>query len=183
VHRVIVGGPDVGPRGGGALSSPPVALNTDVKLHPLEGNPLSLGRQTQLFHLVCVVLDPDTTESSWMLETAGRILHELSEADCRVAWLITCDEQDARTFLGPWAERLLTFCDPDREVVAALGVEEIPALVHVGTNQEVVGLANGWDPTTWRPITDHLAKILAWNRPGYPKQGDPVAFRGTPAAG
>lgn len=158
-------------------------LNTDVELHPLGGEPIALGDQTQIFHLVAVVLDPYTNESAWLLETAGRILVEMEEADCRVAWIITCGPEDARAFLGPWAERLLTFCDEDRSVVEALGVKEIPALVHVGTNQQVEGLADGWDPAAWKPITDNLAKILAWSRPGYPKPGDPVAFPGTPASG
>ena len=158
-------------------------LNTDVELHPLGGQPVSLDDQTRIFHLVAVVLDPYTNESAWILETAGRILAELGEADCRVAWIITCGPDDARAFLGPWADRVLTFCDEDRSVVQALGVTEIPALVHVGTNQEVVGLADGWDPAEWKPITDNLAKILSWSRPGYPKPGDPVAFPGTPASG
>lgn len=160
-----------------------MALNSDVKLHPLGGETLTLDQQTRIFHLVAVVLDPYTEQSSWLLDTAGRILIELSEADCRTAWIITCGDTDARSFLGPWADRMLTFCDPDRELVQALGVEQIPALVHVGTNQELVGIANGWDPATWRPVTDHIAKILAWNRPGYPKPEDPVAFPGSPAAG
>lgn len=160
-----------------------MAINPDVELHPLGGEPLTLSEQTRLFHLVAVVLDPYTEESSWVLATAGRILMELREADCRVAWIVTAVEEDARMFLGPWADRLLTFCDPDRKVVEALGVERIPALVAVGTNQELVGLADGWDPATWKPITDDLARVLHWNRPGYPKPGDPVPFAGSPAAG
>jgi hypothetical protein len=123
-----------------------VALNTDVELSPIGGSPLTLGEQTQLFHLVAVVIDPYTEQSAWLLRTAGRILSELKEADCRVAWIVTAVEQDARTFLGPWASEYLTFCDPERKVVEALGVEEIPALVVVGTNQELVGKADGWDP-------------------------------------
>ncbi len=166
-----------------ALSSPAVALNTDVKLQPIGGEPLTLADQTRLFHLVAVVLDPYTEESAWILRTATHILDELRGADCRAAWIITCVEDDARAFLGPLAERFLTFCDPGREVVEALGVEQIPALVHVATNQRIDGLANGWDPATWRPITDDLARILAWNRPAYPRPSDPLAFPGTPAAG
>ena len=160
-----------------------VALNTDVELHPIGGESLSLSDQTQLFHLVAVAIDPYTDESAWILRTAGRILAELAEADCRVAWLVTAPEQDALTFLGPWAERYLTFADPDREAVEALGIEEIPALVVVGTNQEIVGRADGWDPAAWRPITDDLAEVLSWNRPSYPKPGDPAPYRGSPAAG
>ncbi|MCP4433873.1 MAG: hypothetical protein GY812_00040 [Actinomycetia bacterium] len=160
-----------------------MALDTDVELHPVGGEPLTLAEQTQLFHLVAVVIDPYTDESAWLLRTAARILSELREADCRVAWLVTGPQEDALTFLGPWAEEYLTFADPERKAVEALGVEQIPSLVVVGTNQEIVGKADGWDPARWRPITDDLAKVLAWNRPAYPKPGDPVAFAGSPAAG
>ena len=160
-----------------------MALNTDVELSPIGGSPVTLADQTQLFHLVAVVIDPYTEQSAWLLRTAGRILSELKEADCRVAWIVTAVQEDALTFLGPYAEEYLTFADPDRAVVEALGVEEIPALVAVGTNQELVGRADGWDPATWRPITDDLARVLAWSRPAYPKPGDPVAFAGSPAAG
>ena len=165
------GGPGSGERGDRSAIVAAVALNTDVKLHPLGGEPITLAEQTQLFHLVAVVLDPYTNESAWILKTAGRILHELSEADCRVAWIITCGEDDARTFLGPWAQRYLTLCDPDRELVGALGVEQIPALVHVNNGQELVGKADGWDPATWRPITDNLAKVLGVEPPRLPQAG------------
>lgn len=160
-----------------------MAINTDVKLHPLGGDPVTLADQTQLFHLVAVVLDPYTEESAWVLPVAARILDQLRGADCRAAWIITCIPEDARAFLGPHAEHFLTFCDPEREATAALGLEEIPALVHVGTNQELTGCAQGWDPATWRPITDELARIMAWNRPSYPDPRDLLPFAGTPAAG
>lgn len=157
--------------------------SSEVELHPLGGEPVSLSQQTRLFQLMAVVLDPYTEESSWILRTAGRILAEFAEADCRTAWIITCGEDDTRTFLGPYAEEYLTFCDEDRSVVRSLGLEQIPALVTVGTNGEVMGSAEGWDPPAWREVTDELSRILAWHRPLFPKQGDPVPFPGTPAAG
>ncbi len=144
---------------------------------------MSLARQTRLFALVAVVLDPYTEESSWILPTAARILGEFAEADCRTAWIITCGEQDASTFLGPHAQRFLTFCDEDRSVAAALGVSQIPALVAVGTDGAVVGSADGWDPPAWREVTDEMARILAWTRPVFPRPDDPVPFPGTPVAG
>lgn len=142
-----------------------------------------MSDQVTMFHLVTVVLDPYTYESAWILETAGRILEEFIGADCRVAWLVTADEKDAEAFLGPWAERFLTFADPDRTAVEALGVEEIPALVHVGNDLTVIGKADGWDPERWRPITDNLAKMMSWSKPVFPKPGDPLPFAGSPAAG
>ncbi len=155
----------------------------DLKLDPIGGEPLTMSDQVTMFHLVTVVLDPYTYESAWILETAGRVLGELVGADCRVAWLVTADEKDALAFLGPWAERFLTFVDPDRTVVTALGVEEIPALVHIGNDLSIIGKADGWDPEQWRPITDNLAKMMSWSKPLLPKTGDPMPFAGSPVAG
>ncbi len=155
----------------------------DLKLEPIGGEPLTMSDQVTMFHLVTVVLDPYTYESAWILETAGRVLGELVGADCRVAWLVTADEKDALAFLGPWAERLLTFVDPDRTVVTAQGVEEIPALVHIGNDLSIIGKADGWDPEQWRPITDNLAKMMSWSKPLLPKTGDPMPFAGSPVAG
>lgn len=142
-----------------------------------------MADQVTMFHLVAVVLDPYTYESSWILETAGRILDEFYEADCRTAWIITADERDASAFLGPWRERMLTFCDPERKVVAGLGLETLPALVHIGTDLSIIGKAEGWNPPEWREITDNLATMMSWSRPNFPKPGDPVPYAGSPAAG
>jgi hypothetical protein len=158
-------------------------VSPDLQLDPIGGEPLTMSDQVTMFHLVAVALDPYTYESAWILETAGRILSEIVGADCRVAWLVTAPEKDALAFLGPWAERFLTFADPDRTAVAGLGIEEIPSLVHVGTDLSVIGKCDGWDPEQWRPITDNLARMMSWSKPVFPKPGDPKAFAGSPAKG
>lgn len=160
-----------------------MTLPADLELHPIGGEARSLEEMISFFHLVVVAIDPYTYESSWILPTAGRILSAFEGADCRVAWLVTADEDDAREFLGPWAERVLTLCDPDRTAVKALGVREIPALVHVGNDRSVVGSADGWDPAAWKAITDNLATMMAWSRAIFPKPGDPAPFRGSPVDG
>ena len=76
-------------------------VSADLTLHPLGGEPRTAAEQVQLFQLVLVAIDPYTNESAWLLETAGRLLTEFSGADCRVAFLVTAPEEDARTFLGP----------------------------------------------------------------------------------
>jgi hypothetical protein len=175
--------PDLLPVAGARYFSPVATVPADLKVHPLGGEPLTMSDQVTMFHLAAVVLDPYTYESAWLLETAGRILEEFAEADCRTAWIVTADEKDAEAFLGPWAQRFLTLCDPERAVVQALEVNEIPALVHIGNDLSIIGKAEGWDPEQWRPITDNLAKMMSWSRPVFPKTGDPLAFAGSPAAG
>ncbi len=129
-----------------------------------------------------VALDPYTHESAWILETAGRILEHYSPADIRVGWLATTDEDGCRQFLGPWAERFLTFPDPEREAVTALGVERLPALVHIRSDGHL-NVVDGWEPTAWRAVAEQLSANLAWTRPMIPRPGDPTPYAGTDVKG
>ena len=160
---------------------PVTTLPADLVLHPLGGKDRTLDEQLKLFHLVAVVLDPYTYESSWLLDTAARILAGFAGADCRVAWVVTADEAGTRAFLGELADQALTFADPDREFVKALGAKELPAFVHVALDRSIVGMAEGWNPDTWRPIAENLADMMSWRAPLMVKTGDPVPYAGTPA--
>jgi len=142
-----------------------------------------MADQVTMFHLVLVVLDPFTIESSAILETAGRILEEFAGADCRTGWLVTANESDTSTFLGPWEKKLLTFCDPDRTATVALGIKSLPALVHIGGDLTIIGMTEGWEPSDWRVITTNLGKMMSWSKPTFPKSGDPAPFDGSPAGG
>lgn len=150
-------------------------------MHPLGGDELSLGDQLTMFHLVGVVLDPYTYESSWILDTAARVLHEFSGADCRAAWIVTADEAGVRSFLGPLAERFPTFCDADREFVTASGLDRLPAFIHVALDGSVVGRAEGWNPDEWKAVAASLAEQMSWSVPHIPLTGDPVPYAGSPA--
>lgn len=160
-----------------------VSVPADLKLHPIGGNEVTVAQQVSLFHLVVVVIDPYTYESSWILEPARRILFEYNEADCRPAWLVTAPESDALEFLGPLADEYVTFTDPDRNFVSAAGIETIPAFVHIGPNLEVLGAAEGWNPPAWRDVAFKLSDMMSWHRPTIPDTQDPLPFVGTPAAG
>ncbi|HTN99449.1 MAG TPA: hypothetical protein VL068_02140 [Microthrixaceae bacterium] len=158
-------------------------LSADLMIQPIGREPLKVADQVTMFHLALVVLDPYTYESSWVLETAGRILTEFGEADCRAGWLVTADDKDTKAFLGPWADSLMTFCDPERTTVKGMGIETLPALIHIGNDESVIGKSEGWDPDGWREITDNLATMMSWSRPLIPITGDPVPFEGSPAQG
>jgi hypothetical protein len=152
-------------------------------LRPINGPARPLSQFLTTFHLVLVVLDPYTNASAWLLETAGRILTTFSQADCRVGWLVTADPEECRTFLGPWAQRFSTFSDPDREMVKSLGLERLPALVHLGMDATVVAAAEGWHPREWLDVTDEVARMVGWKGPTLPAPRDPPPFDGTPALG
>jgi hypothetical protein len=136
-----------------------------------------------MFHLAVVVLDPFTHESAWVINTAGRVLRAFLDADCRVGWIVTADEEQTAEFLGPWAQEMLTFSDPERDVVKSLGLETLPAIVHLDLDLNVVGAAEGWNPDEWRDVATGLASAMGWTRPVIPGPNDPTPYAGTPALG
>lgn len=167
----------------GALVSPPVAdAPPDLVLDSLRGDGYPLRDWLTSYPLLLVGIDPYTHESAWILETAGRFLDHYAPSDIRVGWLATTDEEGCRQFFGPWAERFLTFPDPDREAVVALGFERLPGLVHVRADGHLT-VANGWDPVAWREMAVELSTILSWTRPAVPQPGDPTPYAGTPVKG
>lgn len=158
-----------------------IDVSGDVILTPVRGEARTLEEWTTTFHLALVVLDPFTYESSWILETGGRILRIFAEADCRTAFLVTGTVDEARQFLGPWAQEFLAFADPDRAAVAAMGLEALPAFVHLNQNHGLEHKAEGWHPKEWKVVSDHLATIMSWRPPVIPILKDPAPFDGTPA--
>jgi hypothetical protein len=155
----------------------------DLQLAPLEGPPQTVREWLTNFHLLLVCVDPYTSESAWVLDTANRIMAVFSEADCRMAWLVASDGDGARTFLGPLSRRFLTFADPDRTAINAMSLQRLPALIWLKTDLTIGGAAEGWDPAEWKAVCDDLAEVMSWKPPQIPERSDPAAFAGTPAAG
>lgn len=154
----------------------------DLNLSTISGEERPLHEWLTTFHLACVVLDPYTNESSWILKTATRVLDAFRGADVRVNLVVTCTADEGRQFLGPLADEFLVFCDPARSFVRAIGVATLPALVFVQGNGTVVA-AEGWDPAAWRQVAKTIAENTAWLPPTIPAAGDPSPFHGTPALG
>jgi hypothetical protein len=155
----------------------------DTKLTAIGGQSRTIAEWTTTFQLLTVVLDPYTEQSAWLLETAGRVLANFRGADVRTAWTVCADEQDAKRFLGPWADEFLTFTDPKRELVDALSIERLPALVYVRQDLAVVGQVEGWDPEEWERLGQLVGKVNSWSYPKLPVAGDPGPFAGSPAKG
>lgn len=155
----------------------------DLPLDPINGETRTIAEWVTTFQLAAVVLDPFTNESSWLLETAGRILTHFREADCRVAFIVTGTADQARQFLGPWADKVLTFADPGRASVRAFGLNELPAFLQVRGDLHVAAAAEGWDPEQWHDVAGSLAKNMSWSVPLIPALGDPTPYAGSAAAG
>lgn len=169
----------------GALAKLRAAMATDppadLILDPLRGDPYTVKEWLTTFHLCLVVIDPFTNESAWILDTARRIMAVYAASDVRIGWLVTGTDDEARQFLGPLAEEFLTFSDPEREAVKALGLEMVPAIVHLNMSGAVEGSAEGWNASSWRAVLDNLSRILMWSRPTLPLPSDPAPYEGTPA--
>lgn len=153
----------------------------DVTLTHISGVELPLDDWLTTFHLAAVVLDPYEYESAWLLDTAGRILDVFSQADVRVGFVVTATPDDAKAFVGPWADKLFVLCDPEKAFVKSLSLDQLPALVHIGIDGTLLGSAEGWDPDEWRAVVDNLARIMSWKAPDIPAPGDPRPYEGAPA--
>ena len=152
-----------------------------LELEHLSGEARPLSDWLTTFPLVLAVIDPYTHQSAWLLKTIRRIFDAFSGADCRVAWLVTADGDGTKQFLGPLADEFLTYIDPDRIFVKSLQVSVLPSLVILRQDGSLLGAAEGWDPATWRPLVEELARFTSWSKPTIPVKGDPVAYPGTPA--
>jgi hypothetical protein len=156
-------------------------LPSDLSLAPLGGEARELHAWLTTFHLASVVLDPYTNESSWVLKTAIRILDDLRGSHARVNFIVTADEADTKRFLGPIADDFLVFCDPDRAIVTAMGLERLPAFAFIRVDGEVVAKAEGWSSAAWREVAEAIATTTKWRAPMIPAPGDPSPFAGSPA--
>lgn len=142
-----------------------------------------LGEWLTTFHLAAVVLDPYTNESSWVLQAAARILRAFSGSAARACLVVTAESGDTEQYLGPLSREFLTFADPRRTVVRALGLDSLPAFVFIRSDGTVPAAAQGWSPVEWRAVAKTIAATSAWTAPTIPAPGDPAPFAGTPALG
>ncbi len=163
-----------------SLVASTVAL--DLNLTSITGETRPLHEWVTTFHLASVVLDPFTNESSWILNTATRVLDAFRGADVRVNLVLTCTADEAKQFLGPIADQFMVFCDADRTFVKGLGLETLPAFVFVQGNGNLQS-TEGWNPAEWRTLAKHIAELTSWLPPIIPGAGDPSPFHGTPAQG
>lgn len=155
-------------------------LNPQIQLNPIQSKAKPLKNWVTSFQLLLVAIDPFKHESSWILDTANRILKNFAQANCRVAWLVAGTDQQAVQFLGSLATERLTFVDPNKEVIKELGIERLPALVHINHGLEVIGLSNGWNPNEWRRIINTVSRAVSWRAPSIPEPNDPAPYIGSP---
>lgn len=157
-------------------SNPP----PDLILTPVSGPPRSVREWLTSFHLLFVAIDAGQAKSSWIVPTAARIMGDYDQSDCRVAWIVGGDADDARRVLGRRGADILTFVDPDFVAIKGFGLSSLPAIVHLGIDGSITNAVEGWDPPAWRALTVELSRVVGWTRPLVPASGDPGPFTGAP---
>jgi len=132
-----------------------------------------------MFHL-CLIVLPARTDAAAFVPIAQRIFATFGDADCTAAYVITGPEAVADRLLGRAERKEVVFVDPDLELVHALGLERLPAFVHLRQDTTVLAATEGWIPADWQRVAREVGKSLAWTVPEVAADGDPPRFDGWP---
>ena len=137
-----------------------------MALETISGSSRSIDDWTTMFQL-CLVILPDEMEATKYFPITDQIFKVLGDADCRTAFVVPTTSAVARRILGKRADEVMTFIDPDRSLMAGLGITSLPALVHIRQDTSVGEVAEGWNPTEWQRVAKSIAKAMAWSAPGF----------------
>lgn len=159
-----------------------MAKNPDptIPLTSLTGTTRTLDDWTTMFHLVLVVL-PDRPEGSAWVPIANRIFATFGDSDAKVAFLVPGNAIMANRLLEGSNAEYSVFLDPDRALIESLGLERLPAFVHLRQNATLANVAEGWDPTEWQRVARAVATAMSWTSPAVSRPRDPAPTPGWPA--
>jgi len=151
-----------------------VANNPDptLTLTTSKGVSRTVDDWTTMFHLCLVVLAPIADAAPW-IPIAQRIFATLGDADCRCAFLVPGNPQIAARLLGPVESTVLTFVDPDFAFVQSVGLEHLPAFVHLRQDATLGATAEGWHPHEWQQVANEVGAAMAWTVPEVSAPTDP----------
>ena len=160
-----------------------VAQNPDPNLPhtSIKGVTRSLDDWATVFNLAMVIL-PARAEASGFVPVVDRIFNTFGDSDVRTCVVVASNEAITRRILGEAADRFLVFCDPDDGLASSLGLERLPAFVHLRQDTSLVSAAQGWSPTEWQKVADEIARTQHWTSPLVSGRGDPPPSPGWPIA-
>lgn len=166
-------------RFGASTSVGLVAQNPDpnLQLANLSGKTRSLDDWLTVFHLAAVMVPP-RLEASAFNPVIERIFATLGDADVRATIWVPGPASMARRILGDLADRYLVWCDPDAALAKSLGLERLPAFVHLRQDTSLVAAAQGWSVSEWQKVADGIAKAQHWTSPVLAGKGNPPASPG-----
>ena len=160
-----------------------MAQNPDpqLQLTSLTGVTRTLDDWATVFNLAIVLLPP-RPEASAFVPVIERLFATFGDSDCRTIVCVASTEPIARRILGDDAGRWLVWADPDAALPASLGLERLPAFVHLRQDTTLVTAAQGWSPTEWQKVADAIARAVHWTSPVVSRRGDPRPSPGWPIA-
>jgi hypothetical protein len=151
-----------------------VAQNPDpaLELTSIAGVTRTLDDWATVFNLAIVLLPARPEAAAWV-PVIDRIYATFGDSDARTTVCVAANAAITRRILGDAADRWLTFCDPDQRLSSALGLERLPAFVHLRQDTTLVAAAQGWSVTEWQRLADELAKKEHWTSPRIAAPGNP----------
>ena len=161
----------------------PVAKNPDpmLELTTSRGVTRTLDDWSTMFQL-CFVILPARPEAAAWIPVAKAIFATFGDSDCTCAYVVTGPAEVARRLLGPAERDEMTFVDPDQALVASLGLERLPAFLHLRQDTTVVAATEGWDVAEWQRVAREIARAMAWTHPELTGRGLPPKNGGWPLA-
>jgi hypothetical protein len=155
--------------------------NPQLAITSLTGTTRTLDDWATVFQLAIVVL-PDRPEGASFVPVIDRIFATFGDSDVRTIVCAPTTPPIARRILGDAADRYLVWCDPDHAFVESLGLERLPAFVHLLQDCSLGRAAQGWSPSEWQRVADEIAKHAHWTSPVVAGRGDPAPTPGWPIA-
>jgi hypothetical protein len=152
-----------------------VAKNPDptLALSTAAGVSRSLDDWTTMFHL-CLVILPDRPEAARWIPVAQRIFDVLGDSDARTAYVVPSTAAIAERILEDAPDNAMVFIDPDRTLVASLGLTHLPAFVHIRQDTSVGASAEGWNAAEWQKVAKEISAAMAWSVPDVAPPGSTI---------
>ncbi|MDZ4826791.1 MAG: hypothetical protein SGJ13_10075 [Actinomycetota bacterium] len=160
-----------------------MAQNPDpqISLTSLAGVTRTLDDWATVFNLAIVML-PGRREASGFVPVINRIFATFGDSDVRTTVCVAAPASIAERILGDHADEWLVFCDPDAVLATSLGLERLPAFVHLRQDTTLVTATQGWSPKEWQRVAGEIAKSQNWTTPIVAGRNDPPPTPGWPVA-
>jgi hypothetical protein len=155
--------------------------NPQLQITSYKGVTRTLDDWATVFNLAIIVV-PDRPEGSQFMPVIERIFATFGESDARTIVCVPTTAAIAKRILGDAVDEWLVWCDSDRAFVESLGLDRLPAFVHLRQDTSLVTAAQGWSPTEWQRVADQIAKHAHWTSPVVAGRGDPAPTPGWPIA-
>ncbi len=160
-----------------------MAQNPDpaLTLTSVKGVTRTLDDWATVFNLAIVLLPARPEAAAWV-PVIERIYATFGDSDVRTTICVAANAAITRRIIGDAADRWLVFCDPDEALAKGLGLERLPAFVHLRQDTSLVTAAQGWSPTEWQKVADEIARTKHWTSPIVTGAGNPPPTPGWPIA-